>query len=116
MAKHLEKGNQEQERPAKERLEKVRLEKKDRLAKERLAPLRLLNNLCFYAAFFALLSRQWERCNRLLGWLLLPALVTAALLGGGGWQVPWHSNELLTSSVQMGLQRNGLARYPGRVR
>jgi hypothetical protein len=42
------------------------------LAKERLAPLRLLNNLCFYAAFFALLSRQWERCNRLLGWLLVP--------------------------------------------
>ncbi len=42
------------------------------LAKERLAPLRLLNNLCFYACFFALLSRQWDLCNRLLGWLLVP--------------------------------------------
>jgi hypothetical protein len=42
------------------------------LAKERLAPLRLVNNLCFYASFFALLSRHWEACNRLLGWLLVP--------------------------------------------
>ncbi len=42
------------------------------LAKERLAPLRLLNNLCFYMVFFGLLSRHWERCNRWLGWLLVP--------------------------------------------
>lgn len=41
-------------------------------AKERLAPLRLLNNLGFYVAFFGLLSRYWEPCNRLLGWLLVP--------------------------------------------
>lgn len=42
------------------------------LAKERLAPLRLLNNLLFYAVFFRLLSLHWARCNRLLGWLLVP--------------------------------------------
>ena len=42
------------------------------LAKERLAPLRLLNNLCLYAAFFGVLSRHWEACHRVLGWLLVP--------------------------------------------
>jgi hypothetical protein len=42
------------------------------LAKERLAPLRLLNNLCFYAVFFRLLSLHWETCHRALGWLLVP--------------------------------------------